>query len=96
MTANAIARGVTGNVKPFGIVGVGVYPVTTSGTIDLFGVQTDVSDTSTQLGFNLGGGVNFQPTPGPVGFGFEGRWHSIQTEGEALNLVTVTGGINFR
>jgi opacity protein-like surface antigen len=64
--------------------------------MDLFGSTTSFSETSTELGFNLGGGLNFQPSPGPVSFGFEGRWHSIQSDGEAINLLTVTGGINFR
>jgi opacity protein-like surface antigen len=96
VTANAMARGVTGNVRPFAIGGLGLYPVGTSTTIDIMGFTEEVSASSTEFGFNLGGGVNFQPSPGPVSFGFEGRWHSILSSGESLNLLTLTGGINFR
>jgi opacity protein-like surface antigen len=96
VTGNVMARGMAGSVRPFAIGGIGFYPVSTSATVDILGFSEEVSTSSTELGFNLGGGVQFQPTPGPVGFGLEGRWHSIQTDGEALNLFTVTGGVNFR
>jgi opacity protein-like surface antigen len=98
-TGNVIARGVAGAVRPFAVGGLGVYPLRASTE----GPLGDASDTESKFGFNLGGGLMFQPPTAPVGFGAEARWHSIMDgvvdsvtgEQSALDMLTIQAGIFF-
>ena len=76
--------GTTGTeVRPYVIGGLGVYRLSGEGD----------NDGVTKFGFNLGGGIDF----GLAGFSAfaEARFHSIQTEGDARNIVPITFGIRF-
>lgn len=86
-TAQVRARGVNGTVRPYGTGGLGMY-----GLKSKFAGE---SDSDTKFGFNLGGGMMFGSTANPVTFGVEGRWHSISTEGDATDVVSFMGGVNF-
>ncbi|MGH7724902.1 MAG: outer membrane beta-barrel protein [Candidatus Eiseniibacteriota bacterium] len=88
-TPEVRARGVTGNIRPYGMVGFGVYNL--RGSMD--DGTTEVSDNTTEMGFNFGGGVTFGQ--GPTTFGLEARWHSIMTEGDATDVVGFMAGVNF-
>jgi opacity protein-like surface antigen len=78
-------------VKPYFIGGLGIYRVDIdSDELDaLFGE----SDAQTKFGFNVGAGLDF----GLAGFSAftEARFHSIQTEGSAMNIVPITFGLRF-
>jgi opacity protein-like surface antigen len=86
-TGQVMARGVVGNIRPFGTGGAGLYNLRFSEGGETF--------SDSKFGFNLGGGVQFKPSPGPVSFGVEARWHDVLTEGSSTNLLTVMGGVNF-
>jgi opacity protein-like surface antigen len=86
-TGQVMARSVIGNVRPYGVGGAGLY--------DLRASAGGESRSDSNFGFNLGGGVQFKPSPGPVSFGVEARWHDILTSDKSTNLLTVMGGVNF-
>lgn len=75
--------------------GVGLYN---------FSMKYDYSDTTpysysaddsqSKLGFNLGAGVNFPVGP-KTKLNFQGNYHSISTEGESTNYMTIRAGIGF-
>ncbi len=97
-TGDIMARGVTGTVRPYGVGGLGIYPL--RGATE--GPLGDASNTETKFGFHLGGGLMFQPPTSPVGFGAEARWHSVMNgtidssgNESALDMVTLQAGIFF-
>ncbi len=90
VTGQLIARGVVGSVRPYATAGLGVYDISQSLE------HSDLTVSESKFGFNLGGGVQFKPSPGPIGFGVEARWHDVLTEGTSTNLLTVMAGITFR
>jgi opacity protein-like surface antigen len=97
-TAQAIARGVRGSVRPFGTLGLGYY--SRKATLEASGY--DASESDGKFGVNLGGGVQFKPSASSIGFGLEARWHSIfdgwvnkDLEESSLDIMTIMAGINF-
>lgn len=68
--------------RPYLIGGLGMY----RSTLADFDAETD-------FGFNIGGGVDFAL----AGFSTfaEVRFHSIQTEGDATNVIPISFGIRF-
>lgn len=109
-TAQVIARGNTGTIRPYGTGGLGVYVLRNeiaTEELDSGGnsIGTASADNNrTKVGFNLGGGVQFRPSSGPIGFGVEGRWHEVfkaitdsddPTKENAFDFFTITGGITF-
>ena len=70
------------------IGGLGMYNWKCAGTCGLLG-----SESETDFGFNVGGGVNI-PLTG-LGVFIEARLHMIQSEGESIKLVPITVGIKF-
>jgi opacity protein-like surface antigen len=109
-TAQAIARGARGSVRPFGTLGLGLYSLKGSnkgveldaGNVPIPGSDFDNSETDSKFGVNLGGGVQFKPSASSISFGLEARWHTIfngwineDLEESALDVVTVMAGINF-
>jgi opacity protein-like surface antigen len=109
-TAQGIARGVRGSVRPFGTLGLGLYSVKTSikgvflddGGVPIPGSDFDESESNSKFGVNLGGGVQFKPSAGSIGFGIEARWHTVfngwvneNLEDAGLDVLTVMAGINF-
>jgi opacity protein-like surface antigen len=59
------------------------------------GLFDGTDDSSTDMGIAGGAGVMFRPPGNSVGFGIEALYHNIFTEGDATQLFTVTGRINF-
>ena len=93
-TAQVMARGQRGTVHPFATGGLGMYGLKTKfSATDGSGIEA--SDTQTKFGFKLGGGIQYKPGTSSIGFGAEGRWHSIQTEGSSTDMITVMAGVNF-
>ena len=70
--------------KPYFIGGLGMYRLSSS---------ADNTESVTKFGFNVGGGVDFAL----AGFStfLEARYHSIQTEGSASNIIPLSFGIRF-
>jgi opacity protein-like surface antigen len=75
-------------VMPYVKVGLGAY----SSKAKLEATGVDEEETSTDFGFNVGGGVNFEVSP-MYAVGINAAFHQIQTEEEATNLITV--GVNL-
>ena len=75
-----------------GMSGVGVKPYFIGG-LGAYRFSAEDADSETKFGFNVGAGLDF----GLAGFSAfaEARFHSIQTEGSATNIVPVTFGIRF-
>lgn len=102
-TAQVQARAMMGTVRPFATGGLGVYAVRASLDATLLGPGGEdlgsgsSSDTETKFGFNLGGGIQFKPGPGPVSFGIEGRWHQVfdYPLDSAMDVVTVMAGVHY-
>lgn len=97
-TAQGIARGTRGTVRPFGTLGLGLYSVRASLKTD-FG---DDSDSESKFGVNLGGGIQIKPSASSISFGLEARWHTVfdgwfndDVEESALDVLTVMAEINF-
>lgn len=97
-TAQAIARGVRGSVRPYGTLGLGLYSVKVKA--EAGGLED--SETDSKFGVNLGGGVQFRPSASMIGFGIEARWHTVfdgwvneDLEDSALDIMTISAGINF-
>lgn len=75
-----------------GMSGVGIRPFFIGG-LGLYNIGGEDIDSETKFGFNIGGGVDFALS-GLSTFA-EIRYHSIQTEGDALSIIPVTFGIRF-
>jgi opacity protein-like surface antigen len=71
-------------VRPYVLGGVGLFNGKVSGSD---------GDSENKFGFNLGGGLEI-PLSGITVFG-DARYQSIQTEGDATNLVPIRVGIRF-
>ena len=69
------------------IGGLGMYNSKCAGTCGL------LTESNTDFGFNIGGGLNI-PLTG-LGVFVEARLHMIQTEGETTKLLPITVGIKF-
>src|SRR5262245_8916082 len=69
ITANIRAPGATGNIRPYGIGGLGLYGLHASGG--------GISETDTKFGFNLGGGLMHRFADSGTGLGIEARWHMV-------------------
>jgi opacity protein-like surface antigen len=90
-TANLVySLPLPGLVKPYVIGGVGLY--NGKSKLEMNG-QSSESESSTDLGFNGGAGMEF----GLAGLStfVEARFHSVSTEGVRTNFVPVTVGIKF-
>jgi hypothetical protein len=105
-TAQAIARGARGNVHPYGTLGLGLYSFREKGE-SFADPVFNTTNTASKFGVNLGAGLQLKPAGAPVGFGVEGKWHSVFTalpdpttsdlgHEKSLNIVTVMAGINFK
>ena len=97
-TAQGIARGTRGTVRPFGTLGLGLYSLRASLKTE-FG---DESESESKFGVNLGGGIQIKPSASSISFGLEARWHTVfdgwindDLEESALDVLTVMAGINF-
>ena len=71
-------------IKPYFIGGLGMYRID---------VDVDGFEAETDFGYNVGAGLNFAL----AGFSTfaEIRYHSIQTEGDATNVLPISFGIRF-
>jgi hypothetical protein len=86
LTANAVLSPMASPLYFIG--GIGFY-----GT-DITGDDADPdADSETDFGFNLGAGFAL-PLTGFSAF-IEGRWHSVNTEGDNLQFIPITFGIRF-
>lgn len=70
--------------RPYLLGGVGLFNV---------GATVDGGDSENKFGFNVGAGLEL-PLSGITAFG-DIRYQSIQTEGDALNLIPIRVGIRF-
>jgi hypothetical protein len=84
VTANATYTAIP---TAYFIGGLGMYNGKCSGTCGL------LTESNTDLGFNVGGGVNI-PLTG-LGVYIEARLHIINTENESTKLLPITVGIKF-
>lgn len=92
----ATARGIyqfqtNSNMQPFMQMGLGMYNL---GQKSEGGPSGDYDNSSSELGFNFGAGMNFA-TQGDMRWGISGLYHSIQTEGESTNMFTLGLNVNF-
>ncbi len=108
-TAQAIARGTRGKVRPFGTLGLGFYSLRATLSGQLIGPDGEPLPNNTfedkgsegKFGVNLGGGVQFKLSESSVSFGVEARWHAIfdawpTAEGTAgLDIMTLMAGVHF-
>ena len=79
------------SARPYFIGGLGVYRVDIDS--DALDAVLGPSEAETKFGFNVGAGIDF-PLAGFSAF-TEARFHSIQTEGGATNIVPLTFGLRF-
>jgi opacity protein-like surface antigen len=78
------------NVKPYAKVGVGLYNM----GLKLDTPSGDTSDSNSELGFNVGGGLNFL-TSSNVSWGLSGAYHIVNAKndvGSNVNFAQV--GVN--
>jgi hypothetical protein len=108
-TAQAIARGTRGKVRPFGTLGLGYYSLRATASGLLLGPDGEpipannyeYEDSEGKFGANLGGGVQFELSDSSVSFGVEARWHAIfdawpTTDGTAgMDVMTLMAGVHF-
>lgn len=90
----------SGSVGGYLDAGAGFYNfrVKTKAEADLgeFGdYSIDETNSETDLGVNLGGGLKFGGADSNMKFGADAKFHIIMTEGESTNMVTVFGRIFF-
>ena len=87
-TAHAIyAIPTQGTVSPYLRGGLGLYNVTSK----LETTGSDVSDSQSKFGFNLGAGMNFAST-GKARWGLVGQYHIVPVEGSSVDFMTL--GVN--
>jgi opacity protein-like surface antigen len=79
-----------GSLKPWLKGGLGIYNTGSKVTLAL----GESDDRESDLGFSLGGGLNLLSSP-TLAYGIGAAFHSIQTEGDATTMVTVTLSILF-
>jgi opacity protein-like surface antigen len=79
-----------GDFKPYARLGLGFYNVGSK----VEGGTFDSDDSETNFGFNLGLGGMFK-TSDTMAIGGEVLYHSIMTEDEASNLITIGAKIAF-
>ena len=60
-----------------------------------FEIGDSETDSSTEMGINLGGGLKFGAPEKSMKFGVDAKFHIIMTEGESTNMVTAFGRIYF-
>lgn len=83
--ANAVLNLALPTLSPYIIGGVGMYNSSV----------TDVDDSSsTDVGINVGAGLNF-PLTGMRGVFIEARYHSIFTENRNTNMIPITLGLRL-
>jgi opacity protein-like surface antigen len=75
-----------------GLGGVAARPYLIGG-LGMYRFSAEDVDSETDFGFNIGVGVDFALS-GFNAFG-EVRYHSIQTEGDATNIIPISFGIRF-
>lgn len=94
VTANAVyafPQTTPGVVRPYVLGGVGFFNGKSSGTVA--GQSLDDSDSSTDLGIQLGGGVNFQLS----GFAtfVEAKFVNVFGDGSSARFIPITFGVKF-
>jgi len=86
LTLQAIAQGIQGTARPFGVLGAGWYSLrtTTSGQLllpdgtPIPGNHFEDKRNDSRFGANIGGGLQFKTSKStPIRFGIEARWHMI-------------------
>jgi opacity protein-like surface antigen len=70
----------TGSARPFVRAGLGIYSLSAK----LETPSGDDSDSQSEVGFNIGGGMNFL-TQGNMMWGFDGTYHIVNTDGSDVN-----------
>lgn len=90
-----------GTTDPYVTGGFGVYmsraKVKVSADLGQFGsYSTEETDSSSDFGFNLGGGVIFGKDDAKLGFGADARYHIVMTDDESTSLITLFGRIYFQ
>ena len=79
-----------GGMKPYLKLGLGLYRSSTK--VEFTG--GDDTTTDTNFGYELGAGLNY-PVNDNVSWGVDGAFHSIQSDGDAANLITVRAQLHF-
>ena len=89
----------TGSVGGYLDVGAGFYnvraKVEASASIGEFDYSLDDTESETDLGINLGGGLKFGAPEKSMKFGVDAKFHIIMTEVESTNMITAFGRIYF-
>ncbi len=90
---------VSGSVAPYLEAGAGFYNTRAkwkySASYEGISIGQDETDSSTDMGINLGGGLKFGNPDAKMRFGADARYHIIMTEGESTGMVTVFGRVYF-
>lgn len=79
-------------VKPWLKAGIGMYNF--SGKLEGGGPGIDFDASESNMGFNVGGGINLKSSP-TMSYGLGAGYHMIQTEGETTDMVTVNLNLMF-
>ena len=90
-----------GTTDPYVTGGFGVYmsraKVKVSANLGQFGsYSTEETDSSSDFGFNLGGGVKFGKDDAKLGFGADARYHVIMTDNDSTSMITLFGRVYFQ
>jgi opacity protein-like surface antigen len=94
LTGNLLVRGSMESFRPYLNGGAGLYLLTTNASDPAY----TTTDSKNQFGFNLGGGVVYNPDGKNWGFGIDARWHDIvkgKLGGGDLDILNVAAGFMF-
>jgi opacity protein-like surface antigen len=72
--------------------GAGLYSV--SANVKDSGTSTDLSDSQSAFGYNVGAGVGF-PVGTKTTMNFQGMYNSAQTDGQSTNYLAFRAGVGF-
>lgn len=81
----------TGDVKPYLKVGIGLYSSTAKAEAS-GGGSAESSDTN--FGLNFGGGADWKIND-KMGWGLNGAYHYISSEGDAATMITLSAGLRW-
>ena len=83
----------TGDVKPYLKVGMGLYSSTAKFESNS-SIVGEGEATSTDFGLNFGGGADWKIND-RMGWGLNGAYHYISSEGDAGTMITLSAGLRW-
>lgn len=91
---------VQGSVAPYVDLGLGFYSMRwkydfEAGVEGLGSIGLDDTQSETDLGINLGGGLMFGEPDAKLRFGADLKYHIVMTENESTSIITAFGRVYF-